>query len=614
MSTKPSALPTAAEYRALTAKRKVISFTRVSRHSPETLVRYFGQVDLLNKIAGNPRPNYSFLPSSTGGSVTRAVAGKGGVTLSYDELPYEWSMPLWARAENFSDAGPLAYVLIEYALERIPEGTLVTFRGGRVSRGSGLLGYLIGRKFMKSAEKAVDIVERSALPAVQDPLNIGPYTDTEKATGVDRASLLRRMSALHSNAAVAERVADFIATAPEKLVARLRPLQVAAHYGLPERDSIEFFLRATRAGIFNLSWDLLCPTCRGDKARFGALATLETEAHCDYCNISYDADFTSNIELTFRPAPSVRKLLEGSFCINSPGNTAFVHAQFNVWPDAPMGTAVVFPEERYRLRSLQFSGVREVVISDDVPSRAVINLASELDGQSKDGPLRLSKLSELEFVNDGDSLVTVKFYRDAYRDNALTAARVTSMQEFRDQFGAEALSPGLQVGIENLCFLFTDLKDSTPMYERLGDASAFALVRDHFAILIDEVRACDGGVVKTIGDAVMAVFCSTTDAIRAAARIQRRIHAEHPAVSVKVGLHAGPCIAVNSNDKLDYFGTTVNRAARIQGLADGRDIVMSAELEGAAEESERAGFQRSEFQATLKGIAGDTRLVRWHLT
>ena len=513
----------------------------------------------------------------------------------------------------FFDGGPLAYVGLDYELERVPEGTRVVLHGRRATRGTGFLGWLVLRQYMAGAARALDEIKKKALTPAQDPLAIAPYADRQSDTGVDLAGLSRRLAPFHANSRVAECVAVFIGTAPDKLVLRLRPLQVAFQYGLPEQDTIEFFLRATRGGLFNLSWDLLCPTCRGDKARYTSLGKLETQAHCDYCNIEYGADFTNNVELTFRPVASLRALNGGSFCINSPGNTAFVHAQFNVWPDAPTKTPLVFEETRYRLRSSQFPGVREVVISAGAPARQTINVAAELNNASREQPLRLAPQCEVQFVNDGDSLVTVKFYRDAYRDFALTAARVTALQEFRDQFSAEALAPDLQIGVENLCFLFTDLKDSTPMYEKLGDAPAFALVRDHFTILIDEVRRHEGAVVKTIGDAVMAVFIDNSNALRAAIGIQRRIHSEHRSVSVKIGLQAGPSLAVNSNDRLDYFGTTVNRAARIQSMANGSDIVMPLDFEAAADESLPAGFVRSEFRATLKGIANDAQLVRWQM-
>jgi class 3 adenylate cyclase len=134
--------------------------------------------------------------------------------------------------------------------------------------------------------------------------------------------------------------------------------------------------------------------------------------------------------------------------------------------------------------------------------------------------------------------------------------------------------------------LFTDLRGSSALYERIGDAAAFNLVREHFAVLGSAVRNADGAVVKTIGDAVMAAFADPADAVRAALAIHddvvaldRRISAERGlpggALVVKVGVHMGPSIAVNLNDRLDYFGTTVNMAARLQGQSSGGDVVLS---------------------------------------
>ena len=62
------------------------------------------------------------------------------------------------------------------------------------------------------------------------------------------------------------------------------------------------------------------------------------------------------------------------------------------------------------------------------------------------------------------------------------------------------LSPGEQLSIQSLTLLFTDLKQSTELYERVGDAPAYAMVRDHFKILTRHIREADGAVVKTMGD------------------------------------------------------------------------------------------------------------------
>jgi class 3 adenylate cyclase len=108
-------------------------------------------------------------------------------------------------------------------------------------------------------------------------------------------------------------------------------------------------------------------------------------------------------------------------------------------------------------------------------------------------------------------------------------------------------------------------------------------VRQHFAFLAEVVRHADGAVVKTIGDAVMAAFADPVKAVSAALAIQARVSEFNaaqgePAISIKLGLHQGPCIAVTLNDRLDYFGSNVNLAARLQGESRGGDIVLSETL------------------------------------
>ncbi|MFQ3547535.1 MAG: adenylate/guanylate cyclase domain-containing protein [Termitinemataceae bacterium] len=132
--------------------------------------------------------------------------------------------------------------------------------------------------------------------------------------------------------------------------------------------------------------------------------------------------------------------------------------------------------------------------------------------------------------------------------------------------------------------LFTDIKGSTKMYEALGDTKAFHLVREHFRILFRHIQAHDGIVIKTIGDAVMGVFVNEQKALHAAIESQlelQRFYKDKAAsekIEVKIGLHSGPAIVVTLNNRLDYFGSTVNIAARIQGLARPNEILFSAPI------------------------------------
>jgi class 3 adenylate cyclase len=168
--------------------------------------------------------------------------------------------------------------------------------------------------------------------------------------------------------------------------------------------------------------------------------------------------------------------------------------------------------------------------------------------------------------------------RTAWSDQAALAADVTALQVFRDLFANEAIRPGEQISVGSLTILFTDLRGSTRLYREIGDAPAFGLVMRHFDVLREAIALEQGGIVKNLGDAVMAVFRQPAFAVRALLRAQRTLSlppAPARPLRLKVGVHHGPCIAVNFNDRLDYFGTTVNAASRLVELSTGEDIVLS---------------------------------------
>jgi class 3 adenylate cyclase len=194
-----------------------------------------------------------------------------------------------------------------------------------------------------------------------------------------------------------------------------------------------------------------------------------------------------------------------------------------------------------------------------------------------------------------------------------TAALVTSLQSFRDQFSSEVLSPGTELAVRQICIMFTDLKGSTTMYRRLGDAPSYRAVRDHFDFLRRHVDTHHGAIVKTIGDAIMATFLDPADGLAAALAIQREAPAALDNLTIKLGLHWGPAIAVNANDTLDYFGQTVNLAARLQGESVGGDIVLSQSLAADARVERLladAAARVEPFHATVRGLDEPVPMLR----
>jgi adenylate cyclase len=213
----------------------------------------------------------------------------------------------------------------------------------------------------------------------------------------------------------------------------------------------------------------------------------------------------------------------------------------------------------------------------------------------------------------------VSFENKAWSDTAATAAIVSTFQEFRDLFSSEVLAPGLLLGIQRQAFLFTDIAGSTAMYQALGQARAFRLVQDHFGILREVVARHEGAVVKTIGDAVMATFHAPEDAVAAAIEMQRRLQQLEVAPPVdtrrllKVGVHLGPCVAVTMNERLDYFGTTVNTAARVEHECTGGEVIITGDVHADPEVRRvlaESGLEVATSQVQLRGIRDPVPLYR----
>ncbi len=125
------------------------------------------------------------------------------------------------------------------------------------------------------------------------------------------------------------------------------------------------------------------------------------------------------------------------------------------------------------------------------------------------------------------------------------------------------------------------------------------------------VKKYNGGIVKTIGDAVMAVFSNPKSALDSSMEMIDafdKFNTEggtRDKIIIKVGIHSGPCIAVTLNDRIDYFGTVVNIAARVQGLSDGRDVMLSDRFfseSGAEKALHSENWKIENFTTSLKGL------------
>ena len=560
-----------------------------------------------NEAAGLPRHTISEVPQPDGTVRFLARAKAGPFALEWEDLPCNWVRGRWLEHRRRFTRGPLERLDARFELQPTATGCHGDHRMEVAFAGApGALLRLGG--FVKGGERVFRRLAAEADRFARGAQAV-PFTPAVPPLASDAAERLarieRRLAASAYGHGLAERLAAFVAEAAEADVGRIRPLALARRWGAPERHAVEACLEATRLGLLELRWDLLCPRCRGAKASALSLDRLPTGAHCGTCNIAYDREFSRNVELTFRPAAAIRPLEEGEFCLLGPMSTPHIWAHVTLEPGEERALALGAPSGLYRLRTLEAG-----------PEADVEHDGGALPGIEVTADAVRAIAGATVLANRSPHRRTLVIEERAWVRDALTADRVATLQAFRDLFSAEVLRPGDEVAIRRVTLLFSDLKGSTALYDRVGDAAAYRLVREHFAWLAAIVREHDGAIVKTIGDAVMAAFHEPERGLAAAFAMQARIAAFNAAcaspIVLKLGLHEGPCIAVTLNDRLDYFGGTVNLAARLQSQSRGGDVVVSEGLAGIhGIESLAAPLRAAHETALLRGLTAPVTFVRF---
>ncbi len=432
---------------------------------------------------------------------------------------------------------------------------------------------------------------------------------------MSEASSLFRILRNSANPEIATAIEALVNEGSDRALCRINALAFATENGFDEEQTIAAFLHGASIGLFDLSWNVLCPGCGGVLDSNATLKTvIKDEYVCALCAADYAPTLDELVEVTFTISPRVRRI--GA---HNPQELPLMEYLRQIY----WGSGVDIPEDQFNeimdrvvIDTIELSAGEKGVLSLQLPQQFVIvfevvthtvqfiDIKGEptRDRQSlsliydrdhthnqmlemRPGPVRIA----LENHTDARVMPAVLIAADELHDFLgrrrpfLTAKRLLTNQTFRDLYRTDTLDVDQRLKITSLTFLFTDLRGSTELYERVGDLAAFDLVRGHFRVLHEIVASEAGAVVKTIGDAVMATFASPDRAIAAAIRMREAMQEMNRAAGredllLKIGVHEGPCIAVSMNERQDYFGQTVNIASRVQGLADSKSIFVTGSV------------------------------------
>ncbi len=635
---------------------KRLSFVHTFKSPLSKVWRVISDTDLINSAAGLPAVTYKDEPQPDGTTRRFGSYSAKGITFAYEELPYRWVHEQFYDVWRIYSQGP--YKRLRFACFLKPKGEGCEAEALWEYETKGFTGTMIGtlgirlagvepfkKVFAKIDERLLkDQALKTGSMILARP---GVISDGKRATQEQRLkieTMAPKVRAIFDSPIIEKLIAALI-DKPDMELRRMRPFAFAREWRSEKQQTLNVFLAATRAGLLKMRWDVICPHCRGDKQNLASLSSVKEKAFCPACNVDFDVDLDRSLEAVFMPHPQVREIEEATYCLGGPGMTPHVVYQRMFEPGDKDECEMTLPPGRYRLRVTGEKSYRWIEVAGPsfgespasvvrspegsaTPSRNDFRTPdtrtpdfkitdSGIDGTDSAIPAAPTKFA---FSNSSRRRCLVVLESVEWAQDALSAGELVADQRFRDLFSSEVLAPGVKLAVESTTILFTDLVGSTAMYDKLGDAKAFSLVWTHFDILHEIVERYRGAIVKTIGDAIMAVFSRPEDALAAAEKLHARVAEycrnkghEHP-VQLKVGLHEGPSIAVTANERLDYFGQTVNLAARVQAMSEGEDIVLTrvfAEKVNDARLLREKGWMSEEKQAYAKGFPQPIPVLRF---
>ncbi len=588
---------------------------------PERAWPFLADTERFNRLIGGHDVQYRPIEAgSTSSARFVAETRAGGFKLVYEEFPFEWSHQRTFGVHRRMRGGPVASYTWRCTLEptsagdhpgALEGGTRATVRMEIVPRYAVFapIAWLNARLFTAKFAELGALVDAHVLEGAASPY-------VKPASPADEQRIAAAVQRLKDDGVaplLADKLGALVRDAPDADLVRMRPFAFADDWGDERRDVLRAFLKAVPAGLVEMRWGIICPSCMTSSQQARALEDIKPEGHCQLCDITFDLDLDRAVEATFLPHPAVRGVPDAMFCIGGPARTPHVLVQGTVEAGATRSLDV--PREAGRYRVFARGGAAATLEVDEGGAREV---DVTLDPTAvHPAHLHASPGGELRVRSTCPDARHMKIERLGFASTAATAHVVSTLGEFRTIFSSELLKRGTPLKVARAAVLFSDLTGSTALYSQVGDAAAFRLVDDHFDVLRAVVDAHEGVFVKTMGDAVLAAFVDATQCARAAIDALERFEAfrakeKHgDLVGLKLGLFAGACYVVTANGALDYFGQTVNVASRVQHLAGSGEIVMPGVVFDSLDAADRRRLvEKERLEAHVKGVENELELVR----
>lgn len=503
----------------------------------------FGDTDRFNRAVG-----FGFRFEETqraDGTVKRTGTAKalGVVNLRWEERPFRYRVPEWFKSVRLFEGSPAERLETELELQDRGGSTAIKYTVSVTPR-SAWTKPIVALELKTVTRPKIDAAFKTLLARLAgqdtryDPLPPPLPADAE-------ARLLDAVPRVPPP--VGEKLATLLREAPEADQAQIHALQLGQAWQVTEDHVLDGILAAVREGMLELRWDLLCPSCRGPKQSVASLADVPESVHCPSCNITYDGTFPDSIVVTFKPAPTLRRLDVPVACLGSPFRTPHVLASEELDPSGSTTLRVTLPQGAYRIRTLPERDVVSLMVRDDAPD-APLKLAIQTRALQPARLVARPGVVEIAVDNYAGVPLTLMLEDRALPQGVLTMGRLLERPRAVELLPPEAVMPGMDVVTRHGTVLAVQALDDQ------------ALARAERAVQSAEV-------VRVSPQGLVAVWTDFAPAVRVAATLSRD-------AALQLALNPGPVTHVTLGDRGLPVGSTVEGAlGALVGAAEGHAAI-----------------------------------------
>ncbi len=541
--------------------------------SPEQLWPYVSNTERLNRAINLPAVQFSIQQVESTVRRQMAEVRFAGMRMQWQEHAFEWIEGRRMSVLREFQRGPLRWMTSVVQLHRRADGGTTLTHSFKAS--CRHIPGLLFIKFQMNAvtRRALDRVYRRIDTVLQNRHSSNVPQDAFEETRPLKTrahrlleQITQRMSRQNVDQAALLKVTDYVRSASAQDVSRIRPRALARILDLPPDKLIDICLRGVPEGLFEIKWDVICPSCRIAAQTQDSIANIRKHERCEACDFDFEVDFATSVELILRASANIRDSESGQFCIGGPAHSPHVVSQTRVAPEETVQLGLELSAGRYVLRGPQLPfSIQLIVTPESGEEKMLVNL-SERTTPNSSIELRTDR-QLITIVNPGATEIVLRIERTATSDDALTALQAASMPFFKRTFPNEIPTAMQVASVASFTFVVIANSIQSPLADRFGELRSCDLLKDHLEKLIEFAARFGGSFVRPHGEGGLLAFRTADSANQALPHLHETIPLADniPAWVPVIAVQHGPVMLTTLNGQIEYVGSTV---LRVQKLAD----------------------------------------------